>query len=70
MEGPLALEIEQWVMPILADDSLVVHEPADGIGIAIDLGTTTLALQAINLRTAAVLAVETALIRRRRTART
>lgn len=62
VEGPVAIEIEQWVMPILADDSPpVVHEPADGIGIAIDLGTTTLALQAIDLRTAEVLAVETAL---------
>jgi uncharacterized 2Fe-2S/4Fe-4S cluster protein (DUF4445 family) len=58
---PLALEIEQWAMPVLADDSTVVHEPADGIGVAIDLGTTTLALQAVDLRTAEVVAVETAL---------
>jgi uncharacterized 2Fe-2S/4Fe-4S cluster protein (DUF4445 family) len=59
--SPLVLEVEQWVMPVLADDSAVAHEPAEGVGIAIDLGTTTLVAQAVDLATAEVLAVETAL---------
>lgn len=60
-ETPLVLEVEQWTMPVLADESTVLHEPAVGVAIAIDLGTTTLVVQSIDLATAEVLAVETAL---------
>ncbi|MGD0497647.1 MAG: ASKHA domain-containing protein [Bryobacteraceae bacterium] len=61
VEGPLALEIAQWSAPVLADDSRFPFEPAEGCGIAIDLGTTTLVAQMVDLATGETLAVETAL---------
>jgi len=61
VEGPLKLEIAQWETPILSDDSQFAFEPAEGLGIAIDLGTTTLVAQRLDLATGEVLAVETAL---------
>jgi uncharacterized 2Fe-2S/4Fe-4S cluster protein (DUF4445 family) len=61
VEGPLVLEVAQWEMPVLADESPVAFEPAEGVAIAIDLGTTTLAAQALDLATGEVLAVQTAL---------
>ncbi|MDP6450993.1 MAG: ASKHA domain-containing protein [Lentisphaeria bacterium] len=59
--GDVALEVQQWNTPILIDDSTFEFTPEDGWGIAIDLGTTTLAAQLLDLRTAEVLAVRTAL---------
>jgi uncharacterized 2Fe-2S/4Fe-4S cluster protein (DUF4445 family) len=61
IEGPLTLEVAQWEIPVLADDSAVPFEPADGVGIAIDLGTTTVVVQAVDLGTGEVLCVRTAL---------
>ncbi len=61
VEGPLVLEVAQWEMPVLGDESPVPVEPSEGAAIAIDLGTTTLAAQALDLATGEVLAVETAL---------
>ena len=60
-EGPLALEVAQWEMPILADDTPVPFEPAEGAGIAIDVGTTTVVAQAVDLATGEVLGVESVL---------
>ncbi len=60
VESPLTLEVGQWSGSILSDDSRFAFEPAEGAGIAIDLGTTTLVAQLVDLRTGAVLAVETA----------
>ncbi len=57
----VVLEIQQWNSPILIDESTFEFTPEDGWGIAIDLGTTTLAAQLLDLRTAEVLAVRTAL---------
>lgn len=57
----LTLELAQWEASILADDSPFDFTPRDGFGIAIDLGTTTIAAQLLNLRTGSVLAVKTAL---------
>jgi uncharacterized 2Fe-2S/4Fe-4S cluster protein (DUF4445 family) len=45
----------------LADDSAFEFTPREGLEIAIDLGTTTLATQLLDLRTARVLGVRTAL---------
>ncbi len=59
--GPLTLEIAQWQTPILADYSTFPFTPAEGLGVAIDLGTTTLVAQLLDLRTSHVLAVRTAL---------
>ncbi len=61
VEGPLVLEIPQWDTPVLSDDTPLAFEPAEGIGIAIDLGTTTLVAQSVDLRSGAVLGVETGL---------
>jgi uncharacterized 2Fe-2S/4Fe-4S cluster protein (DUF4445 family) len=60
-EMPLALECGQWQMDILTDDSGLTGAGKSGLGIAIDLGTTTLAAQAIDLATGGVLGVATAL---------
>jgi uncharacterized 2Fe-2S/4Fe-4S cluster protein (DUF4445 family) len=58
---PLVLECGQWRMDILTDNSSVSGASKSGLGIAIDLGTTTIAAQMIDLATGNVLGVETAL---------
>lgn len=60
-ESDLVLEIAQWETAILADNSRFDFTPAEGLGVAVDLGTTTLVAQLLDLRTAHVLAVRTAL---------
>lgn len=57
----ITLEIDQFSHLILADESEFDFIPQSGFGIAIDLGTTTLVAQLIDLSTSKVLAVETAL---------
>jgi uncharacterized 2Fe-2S/4Fe-4S cluster protein (DUF4445 family) len=59
--GPLTLDIAQMDAAILADESQFEFTPREGLGIAVDLGTTTLVAQLLDLRTAHVLAVRTAL---------
>src|ERR1043166_168023 len=41
----LTLEFAQWEAKILTDDSQFDFKPREGLGVAIDLGTTTLAAQ-------------------------
>jgi uncharacterized 2Fe-2S/4Fe-4S cluster protein (DUF4445 family) len=60
-DADLTLELAQWEASILADDTLFDFQPRDGFGVAVDLGTTTLAAQLLDMRTGAVLAVNTAL---------
>ena len=60
-EGNLTLELAQWEARILADDREFTFIPREGLGIAVDLGTTTLAAQLLDLATANVLAVRTSL---------
>ena len=60
-EGPLVLECGQCRMDVLTDDTLLRGEGKHGLGIAIDLGTTTIAAQMIDLKSGQVLAVRTAL---------
>jgi uncharacterized 2Fe-2S/4Fe-4S cluster protein (DUF4445 family) len=60
-ESNLQLELGQWEIPILADDSPFSFTPQPGLGIAIDLGTTTIVAQLVDLSTSHVLAVRTAL---------
>jgi uncharacterized 2Fe-2S/4Fe-4S cluster protein (DUF4445 family) len=57
----LTIELAQWETTILADDSTFEFTPHDGLGVAIDLGTTTIAAQLLDRRTGRVLAVRTAL---------
>jgi uncharacterized 2Fe-2S/4Fe-4S cluster protein (DUF4445 family) len=58
-EMPLVLECGQWNMDVLTDDSAVMGAGRRGLGIAIDLGTTTIAAQIVDLATGGVLGVET-----------
>lgn len=60
-EGDVTLEIAQWEAQILADESRFEFKPREGLGVAIDLGTTTVAAQLLDLRSGYVLAVETGL---------
>ena len=57
----ITLEIEQFNHLILADESEFDFTPQKGYGIAVDLGTTTVVAQLIDLSSAKVLAVETLL---------
>lgn len=60
-EMPLVLECGQSRMDILTDDLQLRPSGKRGLGIAIDLGTTTIAAQLIDLAAGNVLAVRTAL---------
>lgn len=55
------IEIAQWEAPVLADDREFEFTPREGFGIAVDVGTTTLAAQLADLSTGRVAAVSTAL---------
>ena len=59
--GDITLEIEQFNTLILADESEFDFVSQKGFGIAVDLGTTTLVVQLIDLSSAKVVAVETML---------
>jgi uncharacterized 2Fe-2S/4Fe-4S cluster protein (DUF4445 family) len=61
MDEDLELELAQWEMPVLSDHAPFVFAPRDGFGIAIDLGTTTIAAQLLDLSNGRVLAAETGL---------
>ena len=61
LAGDLVVELRQWDAAILADDTPFVFEPRQGLGVAVDLGTTTLVAQLLDLTTGRVLAVRTAL---------
>ena len=60
-EPDLVLELAQWEAQILADTTSFTFTPKTGLGIAIDIGTTTLVAQLLDLERAEVLAVRTAL---------
>ncbi len=60
-EADITLEIGQWETPILADDSPFVFAPAEGLGVAVDVGTTTLVAQLVDRQSGRVLGVRTAL---------
>ena len=59
--GDLRLELAQWEMPVLDDASTFAFTPREGLGVAVDLGTTTLVAQLVDLRTGDVLAVRSTL---------
>jgi uncharacterized 2Fe-2S/4Fe-4S cluster protein (DUF4445 family) len=62
MRSDLTLELAQWDMPVLSDHSASTPvTPRSGFGVAIDLGTTTLAAQLLDLQTGQVRAATTAL---------
>ena len=61
VESDISLEVSQFETLFLADDSDFDFTPADGYGIAIDLGTTTLVAQLLDLKKGHVVDVKTAL---------
>lgn len=60
-EQDLRLDLAQWEATVLSDESAFAFTPQEGLGIAVDLGTTTLVAQLLDLQTGQVLAVQTAL---------
>jgi Na+-transporting NADH:ubiquinone oxidoreductase subunit NqrF len=42
VEGDLEIELRQWDAAILVDDTPFAFRPRQGLGVAVDLGTTTL----------------------------
>lgn len=61
LESDLVIELRQWDAAILVDDTPFAFKARPGLGVAIDLGTTTLVAQLLDLTTGRVLAVRTAL---------
>ncbi len=59
--GNITLEIGQFDHLILADESDFEFQPQPGFGVAIDLGTTTLVAQLVDLQSGKVIAAETML---------
>lgn len=59
--GDLTLELAQWEAQILADTSRFSFVPRSGFGVAIDIGTTTVVAQLLDLSRGEVLAVRSAL---------
>jgi uncharacterized 2Fe-2S/4Fe-4S cluster protein (DUF4445 family) len=57
----LLLEVDQFGTIIQADETSFEFTPGKGLGIAFDLGTTTLVGQLLDLETGRILAVETAM---------
>lgn len=59
--SPLTIELAQWEAPVLGDDRVFEFSPREGFGVAVDLGTTTLVAQLVDLASARVLGVRTGL---------
>ena len=59
--GRVVVEVEQWSPRVLTDEAQVSTEPRPGQGAVIDLGTTTLVVQVVDLTSGEVQRVETAL---------
>ena len=57
----VVVDVEQWSLRVLTDDAHVPIEPRPGQGAVIDLGTTTLVVQVVDLTSGEVQRVETAL---------
>ena len=57
----LKLELAQWEAAILDDNTVFAFTPQEGLGIAVDLGTTTIVAQLLDLQTGHVLGVRTGL---------
>jgi uncharacterized 2Fe-2S/4Fe-4S cluster protein (DUF4445 family) len=64
--GPVELEVAQWSPQILTDEAAVPFEPRPGIGAVVDVGTTTLVVQQVDLALGEVIRVVTALNDQRR----
>jgi uncharacterized 2Fe-2S/4Fe-4S cluster protein (DUF4445 family) len=56
--GAVTVEVAQWTPRILTDEAEVEVEPREGLGIAVDLGTTTVVAQLVDLTTGEILGIE------------
>ena len=61
VEGDLVIQVRQWDTLVLYDNTPVEFEPQEGLGIAIDIGTTTVVAQLLDLATGQVRAVRAGL---------
>jgi len=59
--GDITLEVGQWETAILADETAVQFTPRPGLGVAVDVGTTTLVVQLLDLESGHVLGVRSGL---------
>jgi uncharacterized 2Fe-2S/4Fe-4S cluster protein (DUF4445 family) len=59
--APVTLEVAQWSVRILDDRAELPFEPGEGFGAVVDIGTTTLVAQLVDLTDGSVSGVETAL---------
>jgi uncharacterized 2Fe-2S/4Fe-4S cluster protein (DUF4445 family) len=57
----LNLELAQWEMPVLEDRTAFAFTSREGLGVAVDLGTTTIVAQLLDLKSGHILAVRSAL---------
>ncbi len=60
-ESDISIELRQWAGIILADETPFEFAPASGLGVAVDIGTTTMVAQLVGLATGRVLGTQTAL---------
>ncbi len=60
-DSDLVIELRQWDSAILSDESSFAFTPRPGLGVAVDVGTTTIVAQLVKLASGRVLAVRTAL---------
>lgn len=60
-ESDLTLEVAQWEASILSDSTPFTFSPREGLGVAIDLGTTTVVAQLVDFQNGNVLGVRTGL---------
>jgi len=58
-ESDLVIEVGQFETIIQADETPFAFTPGTGLGVAVDLGTTTLVAQLVDLASGRILAVET-----------
>jgi uncharacterized 2Fe-2S/4Fe-4S cluster protein (DUF4445 family) len=54
----VTIEVAQWTPRILTDDAAVEVDPRPGLGIAVDLGTTTVVAQFVDLTTGEILGIQ------------
>ncbi len=59
--GPVTIEVAQMQTSILADTTRITGTSQEGLAVAVDLGTTTLVAQLLDLQTGEVIGVESAL---------
>ena len=59
-ESDVTLDVAQWEAEILAEHAPLRFTPREGRGVVVDLGTTTVVAQLVDLHTGRVLAVEKA----------